>query len=56
MKIKKIKNIIDEAQFIKEKKLDYRLVKIFSKDLTGTKQEWTVLNKFHKSLKNVFFG
>jgi len=51
-KIKKSKGILEEAQFIKQKELDYNLVKVLSGEWKGTKKEREHLNNLKKKLKD----
>jgi len=55
VKIKEATNIIQEAQYLKEKKLDYNLVKVFSGEWQGTKQENEELAKLQKQLEDEIY-
>lgn len=48
----KIKNIIEEAQYMLENKLDYRLIKIFSEEWEGTHEERKRLDDIQKKSKD----
>lgn len=55
VKIKEVKNIIQEAQYLKEKRLDYNLVKVYSGEWQGTRQEREELAKLRKQLEDEIF-
>ena len=53
--IKKAKSLPQEAQYLREKKLDYNLVKIFTRDWEGTVQEKERLNELQRKLRDEFY-
>ncbi|MDP8265949.1 MAG: hypothetical protein P9M07_03280, partial [Candidatus Aceula meridiana] len=54
-RIKKVKNLAQEAQFLREKKLDYNLIKVFSRDWEGTQKERERLSNLQRQLKDEFY-
>lgn len=53
--IRKVDNVIQEAQFLIEKRLDHELVKIFAGELAGTEEEKRLISSLLKQLGNDFY-
>jgi phosphoenolpyruvate-protein phosphotransferase len=54
-KIKEIRDLSQEAQFLREKKLDHNLIKIFSQDWEGTRKERERLNDLQRQLRDELY-
>ncbi len=52
VKINEIKNIIEEVQFMRERWLDYGLVKVFARDRKGLPEENSILENLKEKLQD----
>src|SRR5262245_8826149 len=52
IRIRKTKNIFEEANFINEQRLDYNLLKVFAGEREGTDAELETIDSLRKSRKD----